>query len=260
MNLTNVSDNLTIPKKQKELLLAFFQSMNSINTMKSYMNDINKFRDFLRDNHRGVWLTEVSQYHISAYKQYLSNFGGRNLTPSTSKTINRKLASLSAFYTYLKQNNAVKSNPVKYVKRPKVSTINHTVELSEVEVEKFFREINTKSGGGKLHFAICSCLFFRGMRRNEVINLKIKDFYSIDDIFVLDYTRKGGLKEPKKISLKVAESIIDWLDYCKDNNYSLKENDFLFRPVKNNSTKELNKSIHPSSVDYIVKKYASKDQ
>lgn len=256
--LINVNQSLsTSTNKQKELLLSFFQSMNSENTVKSYMNDISKFQDYLRLNHREVRLNQVRQYHVSAYKQYLLVFGGRNNGPSTSKTIIRKLTALSVFYKFLKENNEISCNPVTKVKKPVLSSVNHTIELSQIETDKLLSQVDTSKGSGKLHFAICNCLFFRGMRRGEVISLRIKDFYSYEGLFVLSYIKKGGVRVLKKIPIKVAEAILDWIRWCEDNNYSLNEEDFLFRPVKNNSTFQLNKKLSPTTLDYIVKKYAS---
>ena len=93
----------------------WFANIDNPNTRRAYRNDLQEFMAFV-----GITKPEefrlVSRAHVLAWRQDLER---RELAGST---LRRKLAALSSLFEYLCEHNAVTTNPVDGVKRPKVET------------------------------------------------------------------------------------------------------------------------------------------
>ncbi len=88
----------------------------SVETLRAYRQDLEKFEAFLRT--KGMRVTQVKPSTVNEYIQHLADQRGQALAPAT---VARRLAVLSSFYDFLGANTDGKiSNPVKSVKRPRV--------------------------------------------------------------------------------------------------------------------------------------------
>src|SRR5579864_3373480 len=106
----------------------WFANIESPGTRRIYQIDIRDFMGFT-----GIREPEefrlVSRAHVIAYRDELKRRGLQGAT------IRRKLAALSSMYEYLCNRNAVPSNPVKGVGRPKVDSYQgKTPALSDAQV------------------------------------------------------------------------------------------------------------------------------
>ncbi len=88
----------------------------SAETQRAYRQDLEKYQAFLRS--KGLRVNQAKPSTITEFIDHLSNAHGTELAPAT---ISRRLAVLSAFYEFLRDNSDGNiRNPVERVKRPKV--------------------------------------------------------------------------------------------------------------------------------------------
>ena len=114
--------------------------------------------------------------------------------PMSPRTVNLHLSALSSFCTYMMKVGHLKSNPVKLISKPKVekrvpqffskSSMDEYFKISRRFLDKdvfdrFLSEWNTESGkevyDGLLDRLIISTLYSLGVRRAELIGLKVGD-------------------------------------------------------------------------------------
>jgi integrase/recombinase XerD len=237
-----------------ELEYEFFHNFESAHTRKSYRNDIKSFFEFLSDNFKEVKNYQgINRVHVVAFRNFLTD---SNYAP---KTINRKLAANSSFFDFLVEKNIVQFNPCTSIKRPRQEVQKPTNDLSDEQIQILFSELDKLSGPGLLHKAVLYTLFTTGIRKAELINLKIKNFYIKDGFYLIDIRAKGGKLLSKVVHPKCAEVINDYLNFIKSTNEELHPEDWIFRPSKNPlDPTHIIKPLNPKSVDYIIKSWCKK--
>ena len=138
----------------------------SQNTVAAYKQDILAFQKFLEQN--GVERFEdASNTQVVAYLMELKQTG------KSKATVNRKLASIRAFYRYLMNQGAIKENPTEGIKSPKISRKG----ISYMSIEEVERLLETPDDSikGKRDKAMLEVLSATGIRVSEVIELKVSD-------------------------------------------------------------------------------------
>lgn len=238
-----------------ELNYEFFQNFESDLTKKSYQIDLLQFFDFIRDNFLDVIQYDaVKRFHIVAFKNWLTN---SNFAP---KTINRKLSAISSFFDFLAEKDLVTFNPCTSVKRPKQSVIHETNDLSDSQIKSLLFELENLKEKSLLHKAIIYLLFTTGIRKAELLSLKLKNYKVKDQFKIIEIKAKGGKFLTKILHPKCIEVLEEYLEYLKLNSSEeLHPEDWIFRPTKNplNPT-HLIKPLNPKSIDYIVKSWCKK--
>lgn len=150
------------------------------NSLLAYGRDVQDFHVFLQEkditNIRDVTKTEIVSYLLS-----LKNQG------KSSATINRKLASLRAFFQYLKSDKGFSQDPTEGIRSPKIER-RKLEYLTVEEVEKLLT-IPDDSVKGRRDKALLEVLYASGMRVSEIagadlsnINLRI-GFIMIEEDF-----------------------------------------------------------------------------
>ena len=76
----------------------------SQNTLESYKNDLNKFRNFLEKNNKSV--LKADHFLILSFLSFLLDKG------FSSKTVSRNISSLKSFFKYLISVEHIKINPM----------------------------------------------------------------------------------------------------------------------------------------------------
>ena len=165
----------------------------------------------------------------------------------SNTSINRKISSLNSYYKFLLKIGDIKINPLIEHKSLKTKS---TIQLpfSETEISNVLNPLNfDKSFEGHRDFLILELLYTTGIRRQELIDLKIQNIdYSNKRIKVL-----GKRNKERYIPLisSTIESIDKYLKY-RDGLKNIKSNDKLFLTSKG-------KSIYDNLVYRITKKYFS---
>jgi len=210
-------------------------------TIVAYKNDLESFqiynsKEFNQDKIYNAVYPQIRSWIVSLVNEKISN-----------STINRKISSLNSFYKFLLKTGDIKINPLIQHKALKTKS---TIQLpfSEVEISNVFNPKNFENSfEGTRDFLILEILYTTGIRRQELIDLKIQNIdYSNKRIKVLG-------KRNKERYIPLIDSTIELLnEYIEFRNAkkNIKTNDFLFLTTKG-------KKIYDNLVYRITKKYFS---
>lgn len=147
----------------------FLEKKYSQHTVIAYKNDLNSFQSFCLnefddDDILNVNYQQIRNWIVDLVNQEVSN-----------RTINRKISSLKSFYKYLQKTKQIESSPL--IKHQALKIAKRVqVPFSKNEIEKV---INFDEGIEDFEAVrnklIVELLYSTGMRRNELINLKVSD-------------------------------------------------------------------------------------
>lgn len=226
MLISNFSDYLSKEKKF------------SNNTVVAYVRDVDTFKNFCFENHN---LKNISKIPYSIIRDWIINLSEKKLS---ALTINRKISSLSKFYDFLIKIQEIKSSPLQNHKRLKVQK-KIIIPFSEDEVLKVI-DVFSNDFEGKRNLLIVDMLYSTGIRRDELINIKVNDLQLNQNLIKVLGKRNKERLVPLIINLK--KRIENYLKYRKE----IKTNfPFLF-------ITKTGKKIGPSLVYRVVKNYFSK--
>jgi len=141
----------------------------SPHTTTAYLNDLNSFQEFCNNEFENQSIVEVNYAQIRSWIVSLVN------TNISNRTINRKISSLKSFYKFLQKTKEIEFNPLAKHKALKVSK-RVQVPFSEKEIINVLNLLDEKVDFESLRNKLIVELFYStGMRRSELINLKITD-------------------------------------------------------------------------------------
>lgn len=141
----------------------------SRHTIVAYEKDLIEFLSFYVANFGEKDLNQVQYVVIRSWIVTLSEDGLSN------RTINRKIASLKAYYRFLQKIGDIVASPLNKHKALKTSK-KVEIPFSEVEMEAVLSTFKyTNDFEGKRDQLIIHLLYATGMRRAELINLKLVD-------------------------------------------------------------------------------------
>ncbi len=138
----------------------------SLHTVNAYLNDVNSFEAFNAIHFDQENVEQVNYGQIRNWIVFLVDSGISN------SSVNRKIASLKAFYKFLLKIKQIEINPLlkhKALKVPKTLQI----PFSEKEVEEALSQMQNPQGFEAIRNKLIVDLFYTtGMRRAELIHLK----------------------------------------------------------------------------------------
>lgn len=143
----------------------------SLHTAIAYVNDVASFFDFYKEDGLSVVDIDIKHVDYSAIRAWVSFLSSEGMV---NKTINRKISSLKSFFKYLyvsKQVDEYLFVVHKSLKNEK--TIQ--VPFSEKEIEALHLESFSETFEGKRDRLILELLYSLGIRRAELIGLKMCD-------------------------------------------------------------------------------------
>lgn len=141
----------------------------SSHTVKAYGTDIADFQRFCEETYDMPEISTVSYPIIRSWIVGLVNDSISN------RTINRKVASLKAYYRFLQRIGDISSNPLAKHKALKTSK-KIEIPFSEAEMRALLERISYGEGfEGLRDQLMIELLYASGMRRAELINLKLTD-------------------------------------------------------------------------------------
>ncbi len=141
----------------------------SSHTVKAYERDIADFKAFCKleyeyDTVEAVDYTIIRSWIVHLVGSAISN-----------RSINRKIASLKAYYKFLLRTEQISANPLAKHKALKVSQ-KVEVPFSENEMELIFNQVSFDNNFEGIRDKLVIDLFYTtGIRRAELINLKLHD-------------------------------------------------------------------------------------
>jgi len=162
--------------KQVTFFLEFIRDEKKLsdNTFQSYQRDLVQYMQYLDNNRLNFY--KVRDEHIKEYLKYLEDL---NKKPST---ISRNLASIRAFYQFLKRNRKIKNDPTVDVQAPKIDKKVPSI-LTSKEVELLLEQPKNVDLKGIRDKAMLEFAYATGMRVTEIISLNIEDV-NLEDGYV----------------------------------------------------------------------------
>lgn len=239
-NLKSFQDYLQLEKKY------------SLHTVNAYVNDLLFFQQFLKSNFDTDVLETVNYSMIRSWIVSMID------SAISNNSVNRKIASLKAFYKFLLKTKQIENSPLlkhKSLKTPKKLQI----PFSEKELDNVLNLIKYPEGFEGVRDKLIIDLFYTtGIRRTELIHLKLQNVnVSSGTIKVLGKRNKERILPilpiiSKQINLYLAERA--QLEQINDNDYfflmlkGVKMNDsFVYRLINyyfSNVSEKVKKSPH----------------
>lgn len=135
------------------------------NSQEAYRRDVLEFEELLRD--KNLLLHEASNTEVVAYLLKLKNEG------KSAATVNRKIASLRAFYSYLWEQKLISVNPTVNIKSPKIER--KGIEYLTIEEIDVLLGIPDQTMKGLRDRAILELMYATGIRVSEIIEMNQDD-------------------------------------------------------------------------------------
>lgn len=216
------------------------QKQYSRHTLTAYRSDLLAFVDYLAVFYEVDELGHVSRRMVSSFVADLAEQG------LSSRTINRKLSAVQSFFNHFVKRGEIDQSPVKHIQRPKTPKRLPSIMRSE-QVEQLLAKASFSDDfEGLRDRALLSVFYACGLRREELIGLRLKDIsWTSHQIKVLG-------KRNKERIVPVAEELMvilkDYIDRREEEGVS---DEHLFVTKKG-------EKLYPSLVYKIVKNYLSK--
>lgn len=151
-----------------ELFLEFLikEKKNTPSTANAYIRDVDQFMVFLKS--RGIDNPfDTVNADVVAYLMELKSKG------SSKSTVNRKLASVRTYFSFLQVKHGLKDNPARNIKSPKIEKKEmEFLSIEEIEKLMLFPDESPK---GIRDRAILELLYATGIRASELIDMELAD-------------------------------------------------------------------------------------
>ncbi|BAN36922.1 site-specific recombinase XerD (plasmid) [Sulfuricella denitrificans skB26] len=228
--------------------ITWFANIDNPQTRRAYQCDLQAFMVFTGISQPDQFRS-ITRAHLLAWRKDLES---RALSGAT---IRRKLAALSSLFDYLCESNAVTSNPVKGVKRPKMeSTEGKTPAIGNHQARALLDAPDTHTLLGQRDRAILSTLLYHGLRRAELCTLLVGDLQQRRGVMHLRVHGKGG----KLRYLPLHPGTAGLIDaYLQAAGHTDDAQGALFRPIRNTMHSDKRASITADGIYKMLAGYAA---
>lgn len=160
-----------------EQFLSYFQSVTraALHTFLAYRNDLFQLVRFLseREPDKNVSVANFNRTNLRAFFASLSRQG---IKPSS---VSRKMSAVRTFAKFLLQEQVLKTNPTLWLVAPKIPK-RLPKFLTQQEMEKVLSLPDRKTIAGFRDFMILELFYATGLRRSEILNLRVNWFNFYD--------------------------------------------------------------------------------
>lgn len=172
----------------------------SKHTVTAYLKDLETFLAFASENYD---YNTIKKVNYSVIRSWIVNLVDSGIS---NRTINRKMSSLKTYYKFLLKTQQIKENPL--VKHKSLKTTSKLqVPFSEKEINEVIEMLSKEEGFEGLRNKLIVELFYAtGMRRTELVNLKVSD------ISLAQKTIKVLGKRNKERIIPLIPSIVDSIE------------------------------------------------
>ena len=141
----------------------------SLHTLKAYQANLEAFEVFITEQGSLEAIEEVSYGEIRAWIVSLIQSG------NTPRTVNRKLSALRSYYKFLLRIGSIPVSPLKEHKALKTDT-KVALPFSQEEIQRLLAaDFFPGDYTGVLQRTVIQLLYYTGIRRSELIELKVQD-------------------------------------------------------------------------------------
>jgi integrase/recombinase XerD len=228
----------------KEFIVQFL----SEDTKTAYIKDLRFFFDFLRAGNVHISSpNEIESFQFQLYRDHLLERG------LSSATINRRLVCIRSFIKWSISARLMDHNPLETIKLPKVQTESPTVAFDDHEVNLMLSSPDTKTHKGRTHRLVMVLLFYLGLRRSELVNIKMQQLSQDRGHFILRVHGKGDKIRLVPLHQFVFDEIQLYIDSLKEEKIELLSQDYL---IQTEISRKNIKPMNGSTIFRIIEKYA----
>jgi len=241
-------------ERLKQAIEAFLLDQRSEHTRRAYGKDLKRFiqyllmRRFQAEESGQITPSQIDRGLVIGYKEFLLS------EKLEHTTVDRHLATLRSFFGWLEQDGLIDRNPADGVRFLNPRRLSKTNGLSDEEVRRILELPDLHTRVGALHYAILMVLLHCGLRRSELCSLANASVGSERGHKVIRLRGKGNSERVIPLVAPVWNAI-RWYRRITFREEGAPEEP-LFIPVRNNRTGALDKHLDPSTIFYIVAKYA----
>lgn len=181
-----------------------YEKRFSAHTIAAYEQDLKQFTVFIKDIHSLTSVTEVGHSHIRSWVVSLLQ---QNIAP---RSIRRKLSTLKTYFRFLLKHGHLLQNPMLKIIMPKVGK-RLPMYAQANEMTQLLEDIPWGNEyADQRNRLLINLLYHTGMRRSELIGLKISDI----DLHsrTLKVLGKGSKERLIPFGIELAQHIRPYLD------------------------------------------------
>lgn len=232
----------------QDFINEFLVQFLSEDTKTAYIKDFKFFFDFLKSGNVVIsHPSEIKSYHFQLYRDHLIE---RSLA---SATINRRLVCIRSFIKWAVAAKLMDHNPLDTIKLPKVQTESPTVAFDDEEVSLMINAPDIRTHKGRSHRLIMVMLFNLGLRRSELVNIKLFQLYQDRGHMVLRIHGKGDKVRLVPLSQNVQKEIETYRDHIKASGVELEAEDYL---LQTDLGKKNQRPMDGSTIYRVIERYA----
>ncbi len=207
-----------------------------------YISDINQWLIYVYDNQGNQCITDLNEDDLTEFFYYCKKQG------NNSRRMKRRMASISAFYKYLRKKRLISENPMEFIDRPKKDTdvvVQTFLTKDQVALMRTKLQEYADSGvSGCLELQLYALFSLSTMARvNAVAHIRW-DQIDLEERMCNDVLEKEGKCVTLYFNKEVQELLISLKKYREDNN--IDDGGYVF----NNGTE----AISPGALDKWCKK------
>lgn len=222
-----------------------FKNMNlSDDTKKSYMSDFNQFLVYVLENHGNKYILKIMEDEddgvddmvdlLEDYMAFSTTFLGNN-----ERRVQRRMASISSLFGYLRRKRKIKENPVDYLERPSLKAGEKPQIVQTFLTIKQVEEIREKLAElGDIQLEMYFEVALTTMARVKALNSIRIEQIDLEEKIIQRVIEKEGYEVDLYPSDRGFELINKWLDYRKENGI---ESDYLFITKRNGKWEQISK-------------------
>jgi len=237
-----------VKKDTVNIVDEFLSNFPKSATRTAYKRDISDFFGYYNARFGDPGILTIN--HFIAYRDQLLADG------KAPATVGRKLSSLKSLMHWCVTRGFLQSNPVAHLKFPKVTTKYPTLAFTDDEVRRIFEAIDRTDLHGVVHTFILKILFNLGLRRSEIVNLKVSDIYEDRNFTVVKIIGKGDKERLLPLSPDMVLAYKEYLTaYEEVTGNKLENTDWL---IQSNPWVKNANPMNSTTVFKIVRNYARK--
>lgn len=222
-----------------------YEKRASEHTIKAYQSDISKFFIFLNEHYDlDVATCNIHQLESEHIKNWI--FFLIEKDQNSSKSINRKISSLKAFFKFNLKSEIIKDDPTKPILSQKVSKrVPKFVEMDDMN-KLFTMDLFEDNFEGWRDRAILELFYATGMRLSELLHLTRSDF----DLYSQNVKVLGKRNKERIIPFgnQAKKTIEKYFSVFEQKFGEMSQKSCIFVTLKNNK-------LNPKSVYRIVRRY-----
>lgn len=212
----------------------------SANTIKSYKSDLNEFFSYFADKD----VKDITRSDIEEFVVNLSKAG------NSASSRARKISSIKGIFKWSFENKMIDENPCSQIESTKVPVKEAKVMTREEVVQLINQaKVDAYSSGKAEDFrnlAILSFMLYSGIRRSEVVEVKISDMNMESNAVIIH--GKGNKERIAYFNNDTAEIIEKYLEDKRPEISNSDKSEYLFPTGQS-------EKMCPASINLIVDKY-----